>query len=212
MAYTLYYSPAACSLAPHIVMEEIGPPYRLELRSTDEGETHTPEFYRINPKGRVPVLSREGFLLTEAPAILTFLADQRPDLMLMPDTAEDRARMGEWFNWLSGTVHATAVRMIWRPEHFTADAGQRPSIVARGHEHLASAFALIEAKLGEGEWAVGGRYSVVDPYLLVFYRWGHRMGLEMANAYPSWTRQSRRMLRRPAVGRALEREGISIWK
>lgn len=212
MTDTLYYSPGACSLAPHIVLEEMGQPYQMELRSTDRGETHTPEFHQINPKGRVPVLEREDFVLTEAPAILMFLASQRPDLMLLPNADEGRARLVEWFNWLSGTVHATAVRMIWRPEHFVSDTAQHPSIVARGHEHLASAFRQIEVQLGQAEWAVGGRYSVVDPYLLVFYRWGNRMGLGMADTYPSWTRQARRMLERPAVLHALEQENISIWK
>ena len=211
MAYTLYYSPGACSLAPHIALEEIGLLYSLALVSTDKGETRMPEFRGVNPKGRVPVLATEGFLLTEAPAILLYLAQRHPDAGLMPCPDDDGlARAVEWFNWLSGTVHAVAVRMIWRPEQFAQDDACHGSTVARGREHLLSAFSHIEGTLGGVEWAVGERYTVVDPYLLVFYRWGNRMNLDMEGSYPAWTRHAARLAARPAVQRALDQEGIAI--
>jgi glutathione S-transferase len=62
------------------------------------------------------------------------------------------------------------------------------------------------------EWAVGDQYSLVDPFLLIFYRWGNRMGIPMRNTYKSWSRHTLRLVERPAVRRALNAEGISVWE
>src|SRR5918998_658321 len=99
--YNLYYSPGACSLAPHVLLEEIGEPYDLELVSVAHGETQTPEYRAINPKGRVPTLrmvagrggGAEG-VLTEAPAILAYLARTHPEGGLWPSDAAGEARPG----------------------------------------------------------------------------------------------------------------------
>lgn len=211
MIHTLHYSPGACSLAPHIVLEEIGLPYALSLASTSDGSTHTPEYLRLNPKGRVPVLVMGDWVLTEAPAILVHLAVSNPAAGLLPDAPDGLTRSLEWFNWLSGTVHAVAIRQVWRPETFTCDASQHAGIIVKGRENLASAFALINSRMEHSAWAVGQRYSTVDPYLLVFYRWGNRMGIDMRSHYPAWTRHTQHVLEREAVVSALSQEGISVW-
>jgi glutathione S-transferase len=204
----LYYSPGACSLAPHIVLEELGDPYAIELVSIPEGKTSSPEFLRINPKGRVPVLSIDGAVLTEAPAILIYLAQSRPDAGLLPASILEFARCIEWFNWISGTVHAMSIAQVWRPHRFIDDMTVHPDISAKGKRNLTDAYNSIEAKLSGKVWAVGERYSIVDPYLLVFYRWGNRIGIPMKDRYPNWTQHTDRLLIRPAVSKIVEREGI----
>ncbi len=211
MKHLLYYSPGSCSLAVHIVLEELGLPFSLQLTSTSDGTTRSAEYLRVNPKGRVPVLVSGEFVLTEAPAILMYLAATNPVANLTPASPEAMARTLEWFNWLSGSVHAVAVRQVWRPETFTTDAAQHDTIVEKGRESLISAFALIEEKLLSAPWAVGSAYLVVDPYLLVFYRWGNRMRFDMTDRYPQWTRHARLLIERPAVAQALTRESISVW-
>lgn len=212
MQPTLYYSPGACSLAPHIALEEIGLPFALSLVSTADSSTRTAEHLRLNPKGRVPVLVTGDSVLTEAPAILVHLALCHPDAALLIDSQEGLVRSLEWFNWLSGSVHAVAVRQVWRPETFTQDLTQHDAIIGKGKQNLATAFALIEERVRHAAWAVGDRYSIVDPYLLVFYRWGNRMGFGMREKYPSWTGHTQRVLERPAVTRALSREEVSVWQ
>src|SRR6202035_167534 len=112
MMHRLYYSPGACSMAVHIVLEEIGAPYELELISSSgprEGRmTATPEWRAVNPKGRVPAVSgRPGRigggadLLTEAPAILAYLARTNPGAGLLPADPAGEARCLEWLNFLS---------------------------------------------------------------------------------------------------------------
>lgn len=212
MHYTLHAAPGSCSFAPHIVLEEIGKPYSLALMSPGHPEARTEEFRRVNPKGRIPVLLAEDFNLTEAPAILLHLGLTNLEAGLVGGDAQSIVRSVEWFNWLSSAVHAVAVRMVWRPDFFLADESMHEPLVGKGKEHLLSAFELIETKLKGRNWAVGDRYSVVDPYLLVFYRWGNRMAIDMRNGYPAWTAHALRLEAREAVQRALSQEGISLWK
>jgi glutathione S-transferase len=84
-------------------------------------------------------------------------------------------------------------------------------IEQKGFEHLAVAHALIEERMAGKTWVIGDRYSVVDPYLLVFYRWGNRMRIDMRQKYPAWTDHAHRMSERAAVKRALATEDVSIW-
>ncbi|MFK0208980.1 glutathione S-transferase family protein [Agrobacterium sp. NPDC090283] len=206
----LYYSPGACSLAIHIVLEELNLPYRLELVSVAEGKTAEPRFLGINPKGRVPVLQIDGSLLTEAPAILIYLADVNPEVALLPSTKLERFHCLEWLNWLSSTVHAVNYGQFWRPERFTNDSSQFESIVAKGKENIISAYRHIENGLTGKMWSVGGDYSCVDPFLLVFYLWGSAVGFNMQIDYPEWSLHAERVLSREAVRRAIEQEGLSF--
>lgn len=212
MPFTLHASAGSCSLAPHIVLEEIGKPFSLAMISTDRGDARTDAFKKLNPKGRVPVLVEGDFVLTEAPAILLHLAQTSPQADLMPAGYDGLVRAIEWFNWVSGTVHAVAVRMIWRTEYFTTPATHAEAVKQKGFEHLEAAHAIIEERMSRKSWAVGDRYSVVDPYLLVFYRWGNRMKIDMRGKYPAWTEHAQRLSERPAVQRALATENISLWE
>jgi glutathione S-transferase len=212
MNFTLYYSSGACSLAPHIVLEEIGNPFELQLVSTSSGATRSLDYLKINPKGRVPVLVTNGTILTESPAILLYLALSNPDSHLLSNDPESIARSVEWLNWLSGTVHAVAIRQIWRAEDFTSDETRISEVVNNGKRNLVSAFAYIETRMADSIWALEHGYSIVDPYLLVIYRWGNRIGFNMRNTYPIWTAHSLRMLEREAVKRSLAAENISVWE
>jgi glutathione S-transferase len=212
MLYTLHAAPGACSFAPHIILEELGQPYELAMMSSGHPEAKTAEFRKINPKGRIPVLTAEGFVLTEAAAILLHLGLTNPQAGLIGNDAESITRSVEWMNWLSGAVHAVAVRMIWKPDFFLPDEALFPPLVAKGKEHLAANFAMVEERLTGRTWAVGTSYSVVDAYLLVFYRWGNRMAIDMTALYPTWTDHAKRMEARPAVQRAIAQEGISLWQ
>jgi len=209
-------------MAVHIVLEEIGEPYELELVSS-RGHlggvgTTSPEWKAKNPKGRVPALSgvagRIGGahdLLTEAQAILFFLARTHPDARLLPDDIAGQARAIEWMNWLSSNVHAMSYGQIWRAQRFSDDEAALDAIRAKGRAALTEQYAYVETVLADGrEWAVPQGYSIVDPYLLVFFQWGQRIGLAMRETCPAWSRLTDRILARPAVQRALEQEGVAI--
>jgi glutathione S-transferase len=207
-------------MAAHIVLEEIGQPYELELISAKEGKmTATPEWKAINPKGRVPALlgvpGRIGGadnLLTELHAILVYLARTHPAVGLLPANPAAEARCIEWMNWLASNVHAMSYGQIWRSQRFIDDERQFPAVKAKGEQNVREQYAYIESLLADGrEWAVPGGYTIVDPYLFVFYYWGQRIGLDMQTAYPAWTHLAKRVVARSAVQRALAKEQIRIF-
>lgn len=208
----LYYSPGACSLAPHIVLEELGLPFQPERAAIAEGKTRTPEYLAMNPKGRVPVLvTEEGEPLTELPAICWYLSQQLSHPLLFPHDRLAGARVLEWCNWLSGALHAMTYGQIWRPFRFAAETETHPAIQAKGRGDVLEHYATIEARLAGRTWAVGNAYTYVDPYLTVFFRWGNRIGLDMRASYPAWSEHAERVAARPAAQRAMAREGIGIW-
>jgi glutathione S-transferase len=221
--YRLYYSPGACSMVVHIVLEEIGEPYELELVSSSgvrEGSmTGTPAWKAINPKGRVPALlgvpGRIGgadALLTELPAILLFLARTNPKAHLLPANPAAEARCLEWMNFLSGAVHAMSYGLVWRANRFSNDDADFPALQAKGRANLREQYGYIEGLLADGrDWAVPGGYSIVDADLLVFYQWGQRIGFEMQSDCPAWTALMQRVVARPAVQRVLAAEKVKLW-
>jgi glutathione S-transferase len=205
----LYYSPGACSLAPHIILHETGAPFATECVKIAEGEHLRPDYHAINPRGRVPTLIVEGVAVTENSAILTWLGQK--DGRLFPSLGTlAAARASEWLAWLTSSVHISFAQ-IWRGTRFSDDGSSHPAIRERGLATAAQQFDEIEGRLRTSPFALGADYSVVDPNLLVFYRWGHRLGFPMRERYPSWTRHTERLLERDAVQRAIATEGIVIF-
>lgn len=206
---TLYHSPGACSLAAHIVLEEIGAPFEAKRVAIAEGEHLTPDYLAINPHARVPALTDGAFVLTESPAILSYLGHRFPEAGLLDlKDLEKLGRTEELLGFFSSSVHV-AFAQIWRATRFAEGEAAREDVIAVGRTAVSGYCDELEEVAGGGDWIVGGRYSIADPYMLVFYRWGRLIGLDMA-AYPGWTRHKEAMMGRPAVQRALAREGIAI--
>lgn len=208
---TFYYAPGACSLASHIVLEEAGAgfdPVRIDFAS---GQQRSAQYLAINEKGRVPALVEDGWLLTENAAILRHVARSFPDARLWPDDPREQARADEWLTWLA-TSHHVAYAHARRPERYTDDEAAFPGIVTRGADTFGDICTMTEVHLSNGGWALGERYSVVDPYLIVFWMWGRgpTLKFDMEGRYPAWTAHARAMAARPAVQRVFEREGLTL--
>ncbi len=214
---TFYYSPGACSLGPHIVLEEVGIPYerRLVKAGTD---TRTADWRAVNPKGRVPALSGvpgtiggSGDLLTEANAIMIYLARTNPAAGLIPAEPAREARMIEWMNYLSSGVHSSIYASIRRTERFVEDPALFAPIQTKGRKALRDAFDYIEGLLGDGrDWAVPGSYTLADIYLLVFYKFGYGADFDMKSEFPAWRSHTEKVIARPAVQRIIEVEGLAL--
>lgn len=205
---TLYYSPGACSLASHIVLEELGVPFQARRVMILKGEHRTSEYLALNPHGRVPTLTDGEFVLTESPAILSYLGHRFAEAGLLDlENLERLGRTQELLNFFSSSVH-TAFAQIWRAERFADGDAARDEVMAAGRRAVDTYFGELESLISDG-WVVAGRYSIADPYMLVFYRWGTRIGVDMSR-YPNWGRHKAAMLGRPAVQRALATEEIKI--
>jgi glutathione S-transferase len=203
----LYYSPKACSLASHIALEESGLPFDAVCVDIRGGANSNPEYLSINPGGSVPALAVGGTVVTESQAILSFIADvSGRDLLPRPGTLA-RAKAHEWMNWISSTLHVT-YRSIFRPQVYSGeDAAAAAAVRVHAMEKLKSNLAEVERRLGDGPYALGTSFSVVDPYLFVFFLWSFDERIEtVLPARPRYAALASRLWSRPKVRAAVARE------
>lgn len=206
MSLKLFYSPGACSLVTHIALEEARADFEPVRVTLAQGEHLKPDYLAINPHARVPALATDRGVVTENIAILNLIADLFGAEGSVPrDDPYAAARCNELLGWFSSSVHI-AFAQIWRGERFTNDKDIWPAIEAGGRKALERQFAEIEQLSGES-WLVDGRFTAADSYALTFFRWGKRIGMDMGR-YPGWARLAGQALERPAVQRALDREGL----
>jgi glutathione S-transferase len=207
----LYYAPGACSLAPHIALEEVGAPFELSRIDFAANQQSSAEYLRVNPKGRVPVLVDGDWVLTEAPAILRYIAARHPAAGLWPWEPREEARCAEWLNWLSSTIQV-AFGHVRRAARYAKDPRAVEDVAATGKKTAHELWQAVDTRLGEGPWAIGERYSVADPLLMVYWHWarGPVLGFDVEREFPNWTEHARRLAARPAVQRAFASEGLTL--
>jgi glutathione S-transferase len=203
----LYYGPGACSLAPHICLEEAGAEAEYVRVELSKGEQMSPEYLALNPNARVPLLITDKGVLSEATAIMSWIALTWPEARLLPEgDSWALAQVLSFCNFLTSSVHAGAFGAVFRPARFSDDPAMHPAIKAKGLAGLKKHFALIDSRMQPGGWVQGG-YTICDPYLFAMTRWLVRLGEDLAQ-FPKIAAHAELMLERPAVQRAFEREGI----
>ncbi|KAH8594263.1 glutathione S-transferase [Bisporella sp. PMI_857] len=205
---TFYYAPGACSLAPHILLREAGLEVEHMAATVNQTTVRFPDgFEKINPSMQVPVLSLDGVYITEVSAIATAISNLVPDMHLMGKTSIERVRVYEWMNWLSGTLHGRGFGPLYRPERYTDEEAAFDGLQKKAVQHIKWCYEFIEKKI-DGTHAVGGLLTAVDPYLLVFYRWGNgAVGLDMKD-YPKYTALIKNLVNRAEVKATLKIEDI----
>jgi glutathione S-transferase len=206
--YTLFYAPGACSLASHIILEELGSPFEAVRLDLAAGDQRKAEYLALNPKGRVPLLRGPQGALSENVAILVYLADRAAPGTLLPADPWARAQALSFLVWLSGTVHGQSFASVFRAARFTDEQSAFEGLKSKGRSDLADHVAAMATQLGDQEWAFG-EFSIVDPMVAVLTRWGVRIGMDLS-AFPALAAHSARLAARPAAARAIAREGIRI--
>jgi glutathione S-transferase len=204
---TLYYAAHTCSLATHIALEEVGAGYstvRVDFATTQQ---QSPEYLRINPKGRVPALITDRGILTETPAMLAFVAQSFPSAKLAPiDDPFAFARVQEFNSYLCSTLHiAHAHRMRG---HRWVDADDKAAIAAmqkKVPQSVAACFELIETEMLKGPWVMGEHYTICDPYLFTLAQWLEADGVDPARI-PRVIDHRRRVGERTATRKAIAEE------
>jgi glutathione S-transferase len=201
---TLYFSPGACSLASHIGLEESGAPYETKPILLAKGQQRTPEYQKINPRGKVPSLDADGKILVENTAILTYLHRRFPDKKLMPADPTEEARCISTMCWFSSVVHPSYQR-AHRPERFAESEVAHAAVKENGKKSFWANLQEINSMIQGKEWIMGNEFTVVDGYALVFYGWGARGEFPMKelSAYTSW---QERIMKRPTVKKVVEEE------
>lgn len=203
----LYYSPGACSLGIHVVLEEIGKPYETQKVALKDGEQYQPPYLAISTKSKVPALARDdGSVLTEYGAIAFWLAATNPEAKLFPADTEHQAQVLQAMDYAVGTMHMQGFARIFRPSNSTPNAADEEAVKDKGREMAAKGFALMDKALDGQEW-LAGAYSIADTALFYVEFWGaDRMGMTLpANCAAHLAR----MKARPAVQRAMAAEGLA---
>ncbi|MCA0272654.1 MAG: glutathione transferase GstA [Proteobacteria bacterium] len=198
----LYYSPGACSMASHIVMNEIGKPYETERVDTSTKKTATGKDFRaINPKGKVPALEVDGQVLTEGPAILQYVADAAGAEKLAPKAGSfPRARVNEAVTYVSSELHP-AFSPLFNPA--LDDAGKEAA-----RKNVGKKLDWLESVLADGRaFLTGAEFTIADAYAFVVSNWSGHVGVSLDN-WPKVKEFVARVAGRPAVQKTLKDEGL----
>lgn len=213
---TLYGADGSCSMASHILLQELGVPFRLVsmtlgpngVEAVDGTVTHD-EYMSIHPNGYVPALALNSTIITEGPAIFTIIADMDPSRKLLGSTSLEKARVYEWLNWISGTVHGVGWAAFFRPERFVDDPALHAAIKAKGIKTIEKCNKRIEQRI-DGQYAVGNTMTVVDPYLYIFWRWSQQKGgFDMAR-YPRFRQLAMQVEGMASVKKAVSAENQQL--
>ena len=198
----LYYSPGACSLSPHIVAHELGLNLAVEKVDTKTKRTESGrDFLAINPKGYVPALELDnGEVLTEGPAIVQYLADQKGNTALAPANGTlARARLQEMLNYITSEIHKSYSPL------FKDDTPETTR--AERHAYLAKRYDFIEKILAKQPYLLGDHFTVADAYLFTVTRWADFVKLDLST-FPNVQAFQKRVAQRPSADAALRAEGL----
>ena len=198
----LYYAPGACSLASHIAFQESGLPFELEKLDFSSKKTAGGEdFMQINPKGYVPALKlNDGSILTEGPAILQYVADQKPESGLAPKAGSmERYRLQEWLTFIGTELHKSFSPLFNPASSEEAKSNARNMRTKR--------IAYVETQLAGKSSLVGDQCTVADAYLFVVLGWSVHVGFDLSS-YPNVQQYLGKMGARPGVQAALMAEGL----
>lgn len=198
----LYFSPGACSLAPHITLLEAGLPFTavkvdMRTRQTSDGQ----DFTAINPKGYVPALALDnGEVLSEGQAILQYLADQKPEAQLAPPPGTmPHYRLLEWLSFISSELHKSFGPLL------TPGAAEEVKAVARNR--LGPRLTVVANHLASRQYLVGEHFTVADAYLYTVLTWSRLAGIDLSS-WPVLAAYRERVQQRPAVQAARLAEGL----
>ncbi|HUJ99815.1 MAG TPA: glutathione transferase GstA [Stellaceae bacterium] len=199
----LYYSPGACSLSPHIVLREAG--HSFELQRVDvQAKKLKPgdgDFFAVNPKGQVPVLELDdGDRLTEGPAIVQYLADQKPASGLAPANGTmPRYHLQEWLNFVTSDLHKVFAPLFraTTPDEF----------VKITKDNLANKFAFLDRHLATHQYLMGDSFTVADAYCFTIVNWTRFKDIDLGR-WPNLKSYMDRVAARPKVQEAMKAEGL----
>jgi glutathione S-transferase len=212
----LHYFPGNANLAPHILLHEIGVPFKRVLVDRNVQAQKSPAYLALNPNGQIPVLTDGDLVLYESAAICLHLADSHPQAHLAPPLGtRQRAHFYKWLVWMTNTLQAMLM-LYFYPERVVGPEAPEAATAVRRHAQLRVGQMLdqLDAQwASHGQpWLLGADYSAADAYAFMLGRWTR--GFEGPDAAPARSRAHlgpflQHMLERPAVQRVIAAEALS---
>lgn len=196
----LYYSPGACSLAPHIALREAGVPVELKKVDLKAKQVDGADYRQVNGKGYVPALETPDGVLTECPVILQYIADQKPEAGLAPRAGDQaRLRMAEMLNFITSEIHK-GMANFFNP---AMNDGWRQAVTDR----LGVRLDWVAKQLGGKPYLMGEQFSVADAYLFTILNWAAPSKFDLSK-WPAIQDYHKRVGARSKVQEALQAEGL----
>ena len=203
----LYFAPGTCALASHIALADAGADYSTERVDFKTNQQNSPEYLKINAKGRVPALVTDRGILTETPAMLAFIAQSFPKAKLAPfEDAYAFAQVQSFNSYLCSTVHTNHAHKM-RGARWATEESSFADMKRMIPKTVGASFALIERDMQKGPWVMGDTYTICDPYLFTLSGWLEGDGVDISTL-PKVADHRKRMADRPAVQKALAEEKI----
>lgn len=201
----LYSFAGSCGLASHIVLNWIGEPFHIELIQKEQ--TRTPQYLKLNPMGKVPLLDDDGFILSENAAVLMYLADKDPQAGLAGGSdTKKRALVNHWLGLVNSEIHP-AFKPLFGATAYLEDPVAISKTQAHARTQLRKVFEITDTQLGRTDYIAGDR-SVVDAYLFVTVLWAGLVNVDLSGLdHIAAFRQ--RMQADPGVQKALKEEGLA---
>jgi glutathione S-transferase len=198
----LFFSPGACSLAPHIVLRESDSAFSLEKVDTARHLTADgTDYYTVNPKGQVPLLVLDdGATLSEGPVIAQYIADQAANTALMPVAGSlARYRVMEWQNYVTSELHKSFTPLFNASFELAAKT-LHAALLRKKYE-------WVDSRLADTSYLTGEDFTVADAYLFTVTGWAKYVQLDLSDL-ANLQRFLSRVAARPAVRAAMQAEGL----
>jgi glutathione S-transferase len=207
MQITLYYAPFTCALIPFVLLEEAGAEFSVETVNMFKGGHMRPEFLRVNPRHKVPVLVRDGKILTETVAMQLWIARTFPEARLLPDDPEEQVQAVSLMAWCAANIH-TALTPFTLPERYCDLPDSKESVQRCAGKLLDEAFGLMDERLAGREWFFE-RFSSADVHFFWTFRRATLFSVDVAR-YANCQAHFARMNARPSVRKVVEFEAQTL--
>lgn len=200
MKLTLCYAPTSCALVPYVTLTEAGADFDIMKVNLGKGQNHSPEYLRMNPAHKVPVLLIDGEPLTENVAIQIWMARNFPSARLLPSGAMNEVKAISLMAWVASTIQPSLAPNV-APRRFCDIPGSEENVKQCARKLLAENFAIAEQKLGGRQWFFDD-FTAADVYFYWSFRRAMLFGIDLS-AYPSCRAHLERVELRPSVQKVL---------
>ncbi|KAL6922246.1 hypothetical protein ACHAPO_003002 [Fusarium lateritium] len=214
---TLYRTNGSCSLIPHAILLHYKIPFNtIRLKpgpngyEAADGSFTNSEYRAIHPRGYVPALAVDNEIITEMPAILSYISSLVPKENLLGATSFQNAKVIEWLAFLSGTLHGLGYGAWLRPGRFSDDVSAHDGIRAKGKDVIHESFKRIDDGYKNSQFAVGGALTAVDFNVYVFARWAHEVNIDLEKEYPFYYQHLKGIEKMEGVKEAVKAEELSL--